>query len=114
MKVLKEAHLYELDSKEGTNPQRLQFIEKGIISAPDEDSNKSLLSPVTFQTIKDGTTNEEVLRVLIDRLQMLNAKLPCREDSIAITKAEECLMWLEKRTTNRMAQNVENTPLSHE
>ncbi len=49
-------------------------------------------------TIHDGTTNEEVLAVLIDRLQLLNEKLPSKENAMVITKLEESLMWLKKRT----------------
>ena len=100
MKVLKDAHLYELEAMEGTNTQTLQFIEK-------EKQGGS------FVTINDGTTNEEVLKMLIDRTRKLGEKLPCRENSLAVTKLEEALMWFEKRTANRLAQKVENTPLPH-
>ena len=47
---------------------------------------------------EDGTTLEEMLRVSIERLQDLNGRFPCRENSLAITKMEESLMWLNKRT----------------
>ena len=43
---------------------------------------------------QDGVTNEEVLEMLIARMQYLNKTLPCRENSIVITKLEEALMWL--------------------
>ena len=36
-----------------------------------------------------------------------NAKFPCRENSIAITKLDEALMWLEKRTKDRTTRGVE-------
>ena len=98
MKILREGHYYKLDSLEGTNPQELRFIEKEKVG--DE-----------FITVHDGTTNEEVLKVLINRLNILGHKLPSRESSIAITKLEECLMWLERRTADRIARQVENTPL---
>ena len=101
MKVLKEGHLYELanfENKEAKG-QEIQFIEKGNLS----DNSISLV------TINDGTTNEEVIEVLIDRLQYLNGKFPCRENSIAITKLEEALMWLNKRTEDRLKRNVEGT-----
>ena len=54
-----------------------------------------------------GSTNEVVMRVLIDRLKKLEAKFPCRENSIAITKLEEALMWLHKRTEDRIKRGVE-------
>ncbi len=55
----------------------------------------------------NGTTLEEMLRVSIERLQMLNAKFPCRENSIAITNMEQALMWLNKRTEDRIKRGVE-------
>ena len=62
----------------------------------------------------DGVTNEELLRVLLHRINYLNdtwqgGKFRCRENSLAITKIEEALMWLELRTANRVARNVEGT-----
>lgn len=40
-------------------------------------------------------------------LEGLNQKFPCRENSIAITKLEESLMWLNKRTAYRERKDVE-------
>jgi len=40
-------------------------------------------------------------------LSYLNAKFPCRENSISVTKLEEFLMWQKKRTENRKARGVE-------
>lgn len=56
---------------------------------------------------ENGTTLEEMLRVTIERLQDLNARFSCRENSIAITKMQEALMWLNKRTEDRVARGVE-------
>lgn len=56
---------------------------------------------------QQGTTLEEMLRVSIERLSYLNAKFPCRENSLAITKMEEALMWLNRRTADRVARGVE-------
>lgn len=97
MKVITTGHKYELASFEGGTPQTLQFIEK----VPSKEPSAALV------TVNDGTTNEEVLKVLIDRLQYLNGKFPCRENAIVITKLEESLMWLNKRTADRQARNVE-------
>ena len=99
MKTVTEGHRYELENMEGSAPQILQFIHKERV-APDETK---------LRTVNDGTTNEEVLRVLIDRMQTQGAKLPCRENSIATTKLQEALMWLEKRTADRVARGAEGT-----
>lgn len=42
-------------------------------------------------------------------LEGLNKQFPCRENSVAITKLDEALMWLEKRKKDREARNVEGT-----
>ena len=97
MQIITTGHKYVLPSFEGGIEQVLQFIEK----VPAAEGSKDL------RTVNDGTTNEEVLKVLIDRLQYLNGKFPCRENAIAITKLEESLMWLNKRTSDRITRNVE-------
>ena len=42
-------------------------------------------------------------------IEVFNAKFPCRENSIAITKLEEAELWLQRRTANREARGVEGT-----
>lgn len=97
MKIEIPGHTYTLSSFMGGPPQLLQFIHKEPIS---EGSTE-------LKTVADGTTNEEVLAVLIDRIQFLNNKFPCRENSIVLTKLEESLMWLNKRTQDRVSRGVE-------
>jgi len=62
---------------------------------------------------RNGIQNEEVLAVLIDRLKYLQDKFPCRENAIVITKLEEALMWLERRTEMRKLQGVEGKNEAH-
>lgn len=62
----------------------------------------------------NGTTNEDIIKVLIHRLKYLNekwqnGKFKCKENSIAIAKLREALMWLEKRTEDRKSRKVEGT-----
>lgn len=97
MKNITPGHKYELSAFEGSAPQVVQFIEK----QPSSPGSTELT------TINDGTTNEEVLAMLIDRLGFLQSKFPCRENAIVITKLEESLMWLNKRTADRVSRNVE-------
>lgn len=69
--------------------------------------------PVTFVHLDaegnyvNGTTMEEMLRINIEHLTQLNSKFPCRENSIAITKMQEALMWLNERTRDRRKRGVE-------
>lgn len=62
----------------------------------------------------NGVFNEDVIELLILRLKGLNKRMPCRENSLAITKLEEGLMWLGMRTANRVAQGVEGTNEPHQ
>lgn len=57
--------------------------------------------------LQNGTTVESVVRLAMGRLEYLNGKFPCRENSIAITKLQEALMWLEERTKDRIKRGVE-------
>ena len=101
MKCTDDHHNYELDSFEAGEPQKLAFINKKVKD----------LGTGELITIHNGTTNEEVLKMLIHRLGEMGKKLPCRENSLAITKLEEALMWLEKRTADRKARGVEGKAL---
>lgn len=108
MKVLTEGHKYELENHEhpsGVPNQTLQFIEKRPAA------NGGSFPPGSLITVNEGTTNEDVLRVLIDRMNVMQSKFPCRENAIVITKLEESLMWLEKRTTDRKNRGVEGKQL---
>lgn len=103
MKVLREAHRYELANfeKKDEPGQVLQFIEKVT-----ESEGSTVLV-----TLNDGTTNEDVLEMLIDRISALQAKFPCKENACCITHLQEGLMWLEKRTRDRIKRQVEGKQL---
>lgn len=104
-RVVTPGHVYELENFEdkAAPGQVLKFIEK----QPKEGG-----APGELETVMDGTTNEDVLKVLIHRCGCLMAKFPSRETAVAITKMDEALMWLEKRTRDRMARNVEGKALA--
>lgn len=56
----------------------------------------------------NGISNEALLAVVIDRLRGFESgKFACRENSIALDYLEDALMWLQKRTRDRMARGVE-------
>lgn len=42
-------------------------------------------------------------------LEGLNKNFPCRENAVAITKLDEAIIWLQKRTAERTKRNVEGT-----
>lgn len=58
----------------------------------------------------NGAFVETVIAAAKQRIEFYNAgKFACRENSMAITKLDEALMWLKKRTADREAREVEGT-----
>src|ERR1700756_3328685 len=109
MKVITPGHKYELGNFENRDQpgQVLQFIQKEPTTV-----GSGGVAGSAFLTVADGTTNEEVLEMLIDRMNFLKKKLPSRETACAITKLEEALHWLQGRTKDRQTRGVEGTPHS--
>ncbi len=100
MKTLVVGHCYELENFEDKEKpgQVIQFIHK----------EQDPIGPTgQLTTVLDGTTNEEVIKMLVDRTNFLQGKFPCRENAIATTHLETALLWLEKRTADRKARGVE-------
>lgn len=56
--------------------------------------------------VPNGVTPQDIVRVLIERLEMLNKEVPCRENSIVLTKLEECQMWLALRVARRQREGT--------
>lgn len=58
----------------------------------------------------NGISNEALLAIVEDRLLgFQSGKYACRENAIALTKIQEAMMWLQKRTRDRVARGVEGT-----
>ena len=56
----------------------------------------------------NGITNEALIAIVLDRLRRFQSgDFKCRENAVAITKLEEGLMWLHKRTLDRVRRGVE-------
>ena len=105
MKVLKPGHQYLADNFEDKQSgQHINFIEKTLT---EPNTTPQGVVGGELVTVKDGTTNEELLEILIDRLNYLNNKFPCRENAVAITHIETALLWLNKRTNDRLKRGVE-------
>jgi hypothetical protein len=58
----------------------------------------------------NGLTQEALFAIIIDRLDgFQSGKFACRENAVALTHTESALLWLTKRTLDRLARNVEGT-----
>lgn len=71
--------------------------------------------PIAEQGV-NGTTNEEVIELLVERIKSLNemdgGKYACKENSVAITHLETALAWLTLRTARRLRRGVEGTSIA--
>jgi hypothetical protein len=58
----------------------------------------------------NGISNEALLAIVEDRLACFQSgEYACRENAIALTKIQEAMMWLQKRTRDRVSRGVEGT-----
>lgn len=58
----------------------------------------------------NGISGEALLAIVIDRLRSFQAgPYACRENALALTNLEQSMMWLQKRTRDRLARGVEGT-----
>jgi hypothetical protein len=58
----------------------------------------------------NGVCNEDLIAMVICRLEYFQkSEYSCRENALAITKLEEALLWLRKRTMGRENRGIEGT-----
>ncbi len=91
MRVVDSGHVYEL-----TAGNRLTFVQKD-----------------RGEVIREGTTNEEVLEVLIDRVAQAYERLPCQESIRAMHYLKEALASFRERTARRARLKIEGTFKPH-
>lgn len=92
MKVIDPGRSYELSAGIGLN-----FVQK--------DGGR---------VVRNGTTNEELLEVLIHRVTETYQTLPCQESIRAIYLLREALAAFRLRTARRVRSNVEGTHQPHD
>jgi hypothetical protein len=98
MKCTDPGHQYEIEGN-----QTLRFLKKERNGTGAE-----------LKTTITGTTNEELIEVLLDRLNHLNSMFPCVENERAIGHLIQAKDWLDLRTSKRQSQGVEGTAQSHQ
>lgn len=100
MRVIDPGHRYGLESADmGGDEQILQFVEK----APKAPGSTEL------ELLINGTTNDEVLAVLIDRVEFLQERLPCIENGQILHHLREARDLVLQRTKDRQERGVEGT-----
>lgn len=64
--------------------------------------------PLNETAYPNGLSNEALLAIVEDRLASFQrGEYACPENAISLTKVQEAMMWLQKRTRDRIARGVE-------
>ena len=92
------------------------YKDRTLCSEFELNREDDILADIHFQEgpIKEcgvnGVCNEDLINMVIERLEAFqNTEFKCRENAVAITKLEEALLWLRKRTMGREQRGVEGT-----
>lgn len=87
MKIIKPGHFYELAHLDGELTTSLQFVQRKPFHSP-----------------KEGTTNQEVVRALIDRVKVLEAETPWEGNSQILFHLRMVIALHEGRAVQRHIQ----------
>lgn len=94
-------HTYELMHHEADDIEVIHFIKKRPISDDPLETG--------MEVVQHGTTNEAVISMLIDRMQVLNESFPSKFNDDAIKHLHLAYEALVARTQDREARGVEGT-----
>ncbi len=92
-----------------------ELITAGIADEYSESINDKKVLDVKFQhggtatTEKNGVFIEDLLIVAYTKLNEYNKELPSRENSLALTKIQEAILWLNSRKVERESRGVYGT-----
>lgn len=77
------------------------------------ENDKRITTSISFQrgSVKEvgvtGITSETLLAILIDRTQVLDERLPCTENKLALQHLQRALQAFNDRTKDRQSRGVE-------
>ena len=87
-------HKYSIEDRYGNSFADVQFQKGAILDVKEVN----------------GCHNEDLLAIVIDRLQGFQAsEFKCRENALALNRIEEAMHWLRHRTDERNKRGVEGT-----
>lgn len=95
MKILDVGHKYELLSLDGKKKQTLQFVKRKGLNFPGNTS------------AYPGTTTQDVIHCLLNRMRYVNNQIPCIENEVVIANLQQCLLMLELRAAKRHGIELE-------
>ena len=97
----------------GANHQYLIYLDESVRNDPKDGTVHVMVKfqngPIQEAGV-NGVSGEALIAIVIDRLRSFQAgPYKCRKNACALTHFEEGLMWLQKRTRDRLARGVEGT-----
>lgn len=92
----------ELEKTAATKPHEFIIVNHEVNSISFTLQN----GPVKENGV-NGCQVDQIVQAALLIISGLNKQFPCRENSIAITKLQEALMWLDERKKDRELRGVE-------
>ena len=103
MKILDVGHRYELLCLDGNKKQILQFVKR-------HDTKKPWRFPGNNNSYP-GTTMQDVLHCLCNRIRYLESQIPCTENEAILHNLQQCLFLLEQRAARRHGLELPNVKI---
>lgn len=112
---LNERLVIHCDKRDDKNGNTSHLYQVGFYETPEEFENGQVVAEIRFQHgargepgSQVGVTDAALVSVLLDRYRGFQSGKgsACRENAVVITKLEEALMWMQKRTQDRMRRGV--------
>lgn len=101
------------DNQRSMGGEQMRIVDPGHSYELNTGNVLVFLQKAGGEIVRDGTTNEELLEVLIDRVAEAYQRLPCAESIRALHLLEEALAAFKMRTARRVDANVEGTYQRH-
>jgi hypothetical protein len=124
-RIIEDGTTYELDNWRVIDGEGIKKVSDCACGTDDVCSNCGAEVNTKIQFVrgsklaeedvekKDGVLHETLLSMMIHDMKFKNSLVPSRESSLAITKLEEALMWMEERQRNRQKAGVVGTYKKH-
>ena len=90
-------------------PEQLTSNHKTYVDVSDQTISFQIQRGPIAEEGHNGCDATDMIIYLIGLYRSFNNAIPCRENSITITKLEEALHWQNARTADRNERSVEGT-----
>jgi len=103
--------LKDVKELDGFEVHRVEWAQPKGNHVEINDLGNAITFKIQNGPIKENGVNgcqvDTIVATAKKMIEGLNEKFPCRENSMAITKLDESLMWLRERKRDRQSRNVE-------